>query len=120
MQQSNNDLLKRTLDFAIKIIQLSRLIPNTPTNKPLISQIIRSSSSIGANYREAKEAFSRSDFIHKISLCKKEANETIYWLELIKSNNPQITIIEELSNEASQFIRIFAASMKTAKSNKTK
>ena len=67
----------------MKIIQLSKKIPNTPESKVIKTQIIKSGTSIGANYREANRARSKADFRNKIRICESEAIETQYWLEVI-------------------------------------
>ncbi len=76
-------LENRTRCFAIQIIKLSSLMPYTPECKVIRNQITKSGTSIGANYREANRARSKADFINKIRICEGEANETIYWLEII-------------------------------------
>lgn len=82
----NNDekynLANRTLKFAEQIILLTKKIPSTPITIPIINQLIRAGTSIGANYCEADNAESKKDFHHKIGLCKKESRETMYWLQL--------------------------------------
>jgi four helix bundle protein len=77
------NLEKRTREFAIRIILLSRSLPNTPEARVVRSQITKSGTSIGANYREANRARSRADFKNKIKICESEASETQYWLEVI-------------------------------------
>jgi len=77
------NLEKRTREFAIRIIRLSRTLPNTPEGRVIRSQITKSGTSIGANYREANRARSRADFKNKIKICESEASETQYWLEVI-------------------------------------
>lgn len=67
------DLEERTAIFGEKIIEFVKTIPKNPVNNPLINQIIRSGTSIGANYMEADAAVSKKDFKHKISICKKES-----------------------------------------------
>ena len=76
-------LEQRTKKFAISIIVLATKLPNTPEGKIIRYQIVKSGTSIGANYREANRAVSTADFKHKISVCEKEASETQYWLEII-------------------------------------
>ena len=78
------ELEKRTRRFAIRIIRLSIKIPNTPEGRVVRYQMTKSGTSIGANYREANRARSRSDFKNRISICESEASETQYWLEVIK------------------------------------
>lgn len=77
------DLEERTTIFAQNILELSKKMPKTITTTPLISQLIRSATSIGANYTEANGASSKKDFRNKIFICKKEAKETMYWLRLL-------------------------------------
>lgn len=76
-------LEQRTREFAVRIIRLSCTLPNTPEAKVIRSQITKSGTSIGANYREANRARSKADFKNKIKICESEASETQYWLEII-------------------------------------
>jgi len=76
-------LEKRTREFAVRIIHLSSTLPNTPEARVIRSQITKSGTSIGANYREANRARSKADFKNKIKICESEASETQYWLEII-------------------------------------
>ena len=76
-------LEKRTREFSVRIISLSRTLPNTPEARVIRSQITKSGTSIGANYREANRARSKADFKNKIRICEGEASETQYWLEII-------------------------------------
>jgi len=76
-------LEKRTLEFAIAIIKLSARLPNTPEGRVVRTQITKAGTSIGANYREANRARSKSDFRNKIKICESEASECQYWLEII-------------------------------------
>lgn len=88
------DLLERTEKFGKEIILFAKIIPKNCITIPIISQFIRSGTSVGANYHEADNAESKSDFIHKISISKKEAKETLYWANMI------ITTCPELKNKA--------------------
>jgi four helix bundle protein len=74
---------KRTREFAVRIIRLSRTLPNTSEGRVIRTQITKSGTSIGANYREANRARSKADFKNKIRICESEASETQYWLEVI-------------------------------------
>ena len=82
------DLEERTAQFGEAIIALVKTFPQGPINSPLISQIVRAATSIGANYMEADGAESKKEFQHKISICKKEAKETKHWLRMIVKANP--------------------------------
>ena len=82
------NLEERTAKFGENIIEFVRTLKRNELNKPLVSQLIRSATSIGANYMEANEAASKKDFKNKISICKKESNETKHWLRMIAKANP--------------------------------
>ena len=77
------ELEKRTREFAVRIIRLSRSLPNTPEGRTVRTQITKSGTSVGANYRESNRARSKADFKNKIKICESEASETQYWLEII-------------------------------------
>ena len=77
------DLEKRTRKFAVRIIRLSTILPNTPEARVIRNQITKAGTSVGANYREANRSRSRADFMNKIKICESEASETQYWLEVI-------------------------------------
>lgn len=84
------DLEERTAKFGENIIEFCKSIKMNSINKPIISQLIRSATSIGANYYEANGASSKQDFKNKIHFCKKEAQETKFWLRMIVKSNPEI------------------------------
>jgi four helix bundle protein len=84
----NYDLEERTAIFGENIIKFLRTIRRNAINTPIISQLVRSATSIGANYCEADNAESRKDFRHKIGLCRKESRETMYWLRQISAAQP--------------------------------
>src|SRR3989338_11019180 len=79
----NYDLEKRTLEFSENVILFVRSLKKDIVNNPIISQLVRSSTSVGANYHEANGASSKKDFRNKIYLCKKEAQETKHWLRML-------------------------------------
>ena len=106
----NFDLKDRTKKFGIEIIIFCQKIPKNAITLPLISQLVRSGTSIGANYFEADNAESQNDFKHKIGISKKESDETVYWLEIIKSACPKLdTEINLLHQEAKELNLIFNA-----------
>ena len=82
-KEFSKELEKRTRKFAVKTIQLSTKLPNTPEGRVIRNQITKSGTSIGANYREANRARSKADFKNKIKICESEASETQYWIEVI-------------------------------------
>ncbi len=113
------DLEERLIDFAVSIIKLTELLPNTYIGNHVKGQILRSGTSPAPNYGEAQSAESRSDFIHKIKLSLKELKETRVWLkiiikaELIKPVSKVTPILEE--NE--ELISILFTSVETARKN---
>jgi len=108
--KSKYDLKERTSEFGVNTIKMLNKIPETTINRPLISQLVRSASSIGANYMEADGAESKSDFIHKLSICKKESKETEHWLVMLLSNNPTVEDdARTLLREVHELILIFSA-----------
>lgn len=76
-------LEKRTRKFAVRIIRLSMMLPDTPEGRVVRNQFTKSGTSVGANYREANRARSKADFKNRIRICESEASETQYWLEVI-------------------------------------
>lgn len=84
------DLEERTLRFARDIRNLIEKIPKSISSIEDSKQLIRSSGSVGANYIEANESLSKKDFIHRIKICRKEAKESRYWLQLINTQNNKL------------------------------
>jgi four helix bundle protein len=82
------DLEERTAKFGESIIQFCKTMPLNPITTPLVSQIVRSSGSVGANYCEADNAVSKKEFRQKIGTCQKEARETKHWLRMIAAATP--------------------------------
>jgi four helix bundle protein len=106
----DKELLSRTFKFSEQIINLSQTLPRNEVNSPLIKQVIRSGTSVGSNYREACEAESGKDFVHKIRISKKEARETRYWLRLLSISNPTFEErIVPLGKESAELLKIFAS-----------
>ena len=112
------ELKLRTKNFALRIIKLVESLPNNQSSKVISNQLLRSATSVGANYRSACRSRSRRDFISKIKIVEEEADESLYWLELIK----EIKIFKEekllnLMKEADELTAIFTSTVKTAKKN---
>ena len=100
----------RTKNFALQIIKLSASLSNSIEDKVIRNQIVKSGTSIGANYREANRSRSRADFKNRISICQSEANETLYWLELIlESNNIENNERLKIYYEAKELLAIFTS-----------
>lgn len=114
MEQNNQakhpfDLEKRTLVFAQEIRDFCKELPKNTFNKEYIDQIIRSSSSIGANYIEANESLSKKDFVMRIKISRKETKETRYWLELIEIRENQRSELDVLKQESTELLKIFSS-----------
>jgi four helix bundle protein len=111
------DLSRRTKQFAVRIVRLSAALPRTREADVLGRQLLRSGTSVGANYREARRARSRPDFLSKVGVCAQEADETCYWLELLSETGiVKATRLQDLLDEARQLVAIFMASGRTASS----
>ncbi|MBI2850736.1 MAG: four helix bundle protein [Chloroflexi bacterium] len=104
------DLEERTAQFGEAIIEFVKTLPKDTINSTLISQIVRSATSIGANYVEADGAESKKDSQHKIAICKKESKETKHWLRMTAKANPaRQDECRELFREAQELTLIFSA-----------
>ncbi len=109
-------LLNKTAEISKNTIKLSRKIPNNQENRIIKNQFLRSVFSIGANYREAIEAESRKDFTHRLCICKKEAKESLYWIELLLYHNKSLTDeLKSLETDIDEIYRIIYKSIKTLK-----
>jgi len=104
------DLEKRTRQFAVRVIRLSTLLPNTPEGRVIRTQITKAGTSVGANYREANRSRSKADFKNKIRICESEASETQYWLEVMtEANMLSWEIIKSDHKECSELLAIFTS-----------
>ena len=114
------ELKRRTKAFAIRIIRLVEALPNSPTARVIGNQLLRSGTSVGANYRAACRARSQADFVSKIGVVEEEADESAYWLELlVEAGILPIDRIKDLLNEANELTAIFTSSGRTAKERQT-
>lgn len=113
------ELEVRTKRFALAVILAVGQLKKSKASDVIGYQLLKSGTSIGANYKEANRAQSHDDFIHKISICEKEAAETEYWLELlIESEIASAGTCDKLLCEARELLAIFVASGRTAKSRR--
>lgn len=106
-------LEKRTRIFAIMIFRISKGIPKGIEENIIKNQIVKSGTSIGANYREANRSRSKADFASRIKICESETSETIYWLELIEEL--ELINVNEIMNEAGELLAIFSTISKKLK-----
>src|SRR5712691_2445262 len=113
------DLKRRTKAFALRILKLVDALPKTTAGRALASQIVRSGTSVAANYRAACRAKSTADFIAKMGTIEEEADETLFWLELLEESDlvpaAKLTAIKQ---EANELTAITVASIKTARRNR--
>jgi len=107
----NYDLEERTLNFSKNVFLCCKKVRQDTLNKPILSQVIRSSGSIGANYIEANDALGKKDFTHRLRIARKEAKETIYWLKILDSNYPELQC-GDLIQEAVELRNILSAIIK--------
>ncbi len=116
---NKSELEKRTKEFALRVIKFVASLPKNRVALELGSQLLRSGTSVGANYREANRAESHSDFIHKIGVVEKECGESQYWLELFESSNIGDVVERRwLLKESGELLAIFTSIGKTAKRNR--
>ncbi len=104
--------------FALSIIEMTEGLPRKNATFPICNQIIRSSTSVGANYRAALRARSKAEFLAKLGIVEEEADETLYWLELIKDSGlAHSDTIDPIWKECNELLSIFVSTIKTTKDN---
>jgi len=117
MPSQPEQLRERTKQFAVRIVNLFRALPKTEEARVLGKQVLRSGTSVAANYRAVCRSRSRADFISKLAVVTEEADETVFWLELlVETRIVREVQLEQLLMEANELIRIFGSSLHTAKS----
>jgi four helix bundle protein len=117
MQNVKPGLDARTTDYALRMIRLFSALPKTTVAQVLGKQLLRSGTSVGANYREAARSRSKAEFIAKLGDCHKELAESEYWLELLQSEKVLAPRrMEPLLGETRELLAIFVTSLKTARS----
>ncbi|MBL7995775.1 four helix bundle protein [bacterium] len=116
----NEEIFKqRTKHLALRVIRLVESLPNTKTSHIIGKQIIRSSTSVGANYRASCRAKSTADMINKLKIVEEEADETLYWMELlIESKIVSSDKLMELVKETDEIISMTVSSIKTLRNRK--
>ncbi|MDD3284147.1 MAG: four helix bundle protein [Patescibacteria group bacterium] len=118
LKNPDYNLEVRTTKFSNLVIELYKSITQDVINKPIITQLIKSGTSVGANYAEANNACSKNDFKNKIYICKKEICETKYWLKIIKDNNlTENSIIQNTQREAEELTLIFGKILSSLRNN---
>ena len=112
---TERELLQRTKQFALRIFKLVGALPQTIQGRAVAAQLIRSGTSVAANYRAACRARSKAEFVAKLGIVEEEADETAFWLELIiETSLLSLTKVKPLLTEASGIVAIMTSSKKTA------
>ena len=115
----NDYLHEKTKRFAIEIIKFVNVLPKNRISNVLGIQLLKAGTSVGANYRASCRARSRADFISKMGIVEEEADESLYWLELLlKAKIVTQNQIQNLQSEANEILSMVVASIKTARKNK--
>ena len=115
-EESPKDLQARTKEFALRIIRMFAALPKSTEAQVLGRQVLRSGTSVGANYREAGRARSKPEFVAKVGDCLQELDETAYWLELLaESATVPEAKLAALRDECDQLLAIFTAISKKSK-----
>jgi four helix bundle protein len=114
----SNILKEKSFGFAVRIVKLSQMLIKEKKEFVIGKQIIRSGSSIGAMVREAEYAESKADFVHKMNIALKEANETEYWLDILfKTGYLQELLYNSLKQDIKELLKLLISTIKTTKSN---
>jgi four helix bundle protein len=117
---NSEEMKTRTKVFTLRVIRLCESLPVTPTAKMIRNQLLRCGSSVGANYRAACRARSKADFVSKMGIVEEEADETVYWMELlVDADIVERSRVADLLDEANQILSIVISSIKTAKGIRT-
>ena len=116
--EKKKDLKERTKNFALRIIRMYSSLPKSTEAEVLGKQVLRSGTAVGANYREASQGRSKSEFAAKVGDCLKELEETTYWFELLTEGNilPK-NKLSDLVQESKELTAIFGAIIKKTKTN---
>ncbi|MFN8491414.1 MAG: four helix bundle protein [Caldilineaceae bacterium] len=121
MEMGEDGLLGRTKRFGLRVIKLCESLPNTPTARVIRDQLLRSGTSVGANYRAACRAKSPADFISKMGTVEEETDESLYWMEmLIEAGIVKKTVLEDLMKEGNEILAMTVSSINTARNGKRK
>jgi four helix bundle protein len=118
-EMNKDDLKHRTRQFALRVIRMVESLPKGQTASVIGKQLLRSGTSVGANYRAAYRAKSNADFVYKMGIVEEETDESLYWMELlIEAGIMESKKLEHLMKEANELLAITVASIKTAKKPK--
>ena len=109
------DIHERVFEFSLRVLEISKMIPNSDTSDVIRNQFVRSGTSIGANLEESDGVITKKDFINKIVLARKEAKETRYWLRLFKETYLNKHQIDDVIEEINEILKILSAIINNTK-----
>ena len=109
------DIRERTLQFAVRVIQAIRRLPEDAATRVLAYQLVKAATSVGANVEEADGAESTRDFVHKMSIARKEARESRYWIRIVRASIVDDEIWNSLQQESEELARILSAIINSAR-----
>ncbi|MBK8806630.1 MAG: four helix bundle protein [Bacteroidales bacterium] len=113
-----NPIKDKSFAFAVRIVNVYKYLSETKREFVLSKQLLRSGTAVGALYREAEQAESKADFVHKLAIAQKECNETLYWLELIQASEfIDKTAFDSIYSEALELMKLLTSIIKTTKNN---
>ena len=113
----NNVVKEKSFAFAIRVVNLYKFLANEKKEYVLSKQLLRSGTAVGALVREAEQAESKKDFIHKLAIALKEANETEYWLELLhRTDYLELSAFTSIHNDVVELLKLLTSIIKTSKS----
>lgn len=111
------ELKKRTMDYALRCAALAGTLPKGPVGNPIARQLVRSATSVAANYRASCRARSQAEFVSKMGIVEEEADESLFWIEFgVKAGLIKTSRVASLLSEGNEIVAIVAASRKTARS----
>ncbi len=117
---NTEELKKRTMQMAVRVLKMTGHLPASPQGKTVAGQICRSATSVGANYRAALRSKSQADFINKIAIVLEEADETLFWLELIEAAELlPAAKLRPLMQETEELVKIFSSTKRSAKNQES-
>jgi four helix bundle protein len=121
MNEKKNVLKDKSFDFSIRIVNLYKYLTSTKNEYVLSKQLLRSGTAVGASIREAQNAESKADFIHKLAIAQKECDESIYWIELLFHTEYLSNLeYENINNDAAEILKIVRSIIITTKANSKK
>ena len=116
---NSDDLKRRTKAYGLHIIRLVETLPKSKSADVIGYQLVKCGTSVGANYRAACRARSRADFISKLGIVEEEADESVYWMEILEDSGIiRATQLKELQQEGNELLAIIVSSINTAKRNR--